>query len=100
MVFSSRSKGEPHVATIKELLEAVLTLWSVPRIYKKWQLRVESSWQSRDWIFSGISRVRLVVSDSSSAFETVSGFGSGVGLVAFCCFWLRGGDYHGNCLVD
>jgi hypothetical protein len=53
--------------------------------------------------FSGscISRVRLVESDSSSAVETVSGFRSGVGLVAFCWFFLLcRGDFQRNCLVD
>jgi hypothetical protein len=35
-----------------------------------------------------ISRVRLVESDSSSSVETVSGFRSGVGLVAFCWFFV------------
>jgi hypothetical protein len=35
-----------------------------------------------------ISRVQLVESDSSSAVETVSGFRSGVGLIAFCWFFV------------
>jgi hypothetical protein len=37
---------------------------------------------------SWISRVQLVESDSSSAVETVSGFRSEVGLVAFCWFFV------------
>jgi hypothetical protein len=37
---------------------------------------------------SWISRVQLVESDSTSAVETVSGFRSGFGLVAFCWFFV------------
>jgi hypothetical protein len=49
---------------------------------------------------SCISRVRLMESDSSSAVETVSGFRSKVGLVAFCWFCVVWRDYYRNCLVD
>jgi hypothetical protein len=41
-----------------------------------------------------------VQSDSSSAVESVGGFRSEVGLVAFCWFFVVWRDYYRNCLVD
>jgi hypothetical protein len=56
--------------------------WSSTYTVSEFRCRVKSS--KCCWI----SQVQLVESDSSSAVETVSGFRSGVGLVAFCWFFF------------
>jgi hypothetical protein len=43
MVFSTPSEREPRDASVEELLEAVFSIKSVPRLYNEEQLRLRES---------------------------------------------------------